>query len=370
MKVLQSIWSLASENGGPTRSTIGLSKAMAQTGVDVTLISHVPDKVTQSKQQELRECGVSFREGRGNGFLTALKDSRQLLGELKPDIVHLHGLWKMSTHAMNLAAREFGIPVIVSPRGMLDPWALSVKKWKKRLGMLLYQRCDLKRAMAFHATSDAEAEHIRDFGLKQPIVLAPNGVAVPNNKFGSTVRPNDRIRTAMFISRLHPGKGLILLAEAWAKVRPKGWKMVVAGPDRYGHKAEVESKLRSLGIERDWEFVGELNDEEKWRALSQSDLFVHPSASENFGISIAEALGSGVPVITTKGCPWSEIDGECGWWIDRDIDALASTLQTAMSITDEERLAMGRKGRQLIAGKYSWPSIATRMLDFYAVIAK
>ena len=179
MKVLQSIWSLASENGGPTRSTIGLSKALAQAGVDVVLVSHVPDKVTQFERGALKQSGVHFVEGRGNGLFTSLADSRKLLDELKPDLVHVQGLWKMSTHAMNIAAAERGISIVISPRGMLAPWALSVKKWKKRLGLALYQRSDLKRATAFHVTSEAEARHVRDFGLSQPIIQVANGVTMP-----------------------------------------------------------------------------------------------------------------------------------------------------------------------------------------------
>ena len=366
MKVLQSIWSLASENGGPTRSTIGLSKALACEGVEVMLVSHVPGKVSAGGQEDLKACGVRFCEGRGNGLFTALKDSRRILDEFKPDIVHLQGLWKMSTHAMNVMAAKRGIPIVISPRGMLDPWALSVKKWKKRLGMLMYQHHALKRAKAIHVTSELEAKHVRDFGLRQPIIIAANGVTIPPDT-GRVIGKASigEGHTAVFISRLHPGKGLLLLVDAWAKVKPDGWKMVVAGPDRYGHKVEVVARLHSLGVEHDWDFVGELNDDEKWRALSRADLFIHPSASENFGISIAEALAAGVPVITTKGCPWAEIQNRCGWWIDRNVDSLVAAMREAMAFTDEQRQAMGEKGRQLIREKYSWPAIARQVIKGY-----
>ena len=366
MKVLQSIWSLASENGGPTRSTIGLSKALASAGVEVMLVSHVPGKVSSAGQEELKACGVWFCEGRGNGLFTALEDSRRILDEFKPDIVHLQGLWKMSTHAMNVMAAKRSIPIVISPRGMLDPWALSVKKWKKRLGMLMYQHHALKRAKAIHVTSELEAKHVRDFGLSQSIIIAANGVTIPLGT-GRVIGKDSTKRghTAVFISRLHPGKGLLLLADAWAKVKPDGWKMVVAGPDRHGHKMEVVARLHNLGIERDWDFIGELNDTEKWRALNGADLFIHPSASENFGISIAEALAARVPVITTKGCPWAEIQNKCGWWIDRNVDSLVVAMHEAMALTDEQRQIMGEYGRRLINEKYSWSAIARQMVKGY-----
>ena len=368
MRVLQSIWSLASENGGPTRSTIGISKALASEGVDVMLVSHVPGKVSSAGQDELGACGVRFCEGRGNGLFTALEDSRRILDEFKPDIVHLQGLWKISTHAMNVMAAKRGIPIVISPRGMLDPWALSVKKWKKRLGLALYQRSDLRRAAAFHVTSDAESRHVRDFGLPQPIIQAANGVNLPSCSAVRAKASEGNIHKALFLSRLHPGKGLLMLADAWAQLKPLNWKMVVAGPDSYGHKATVEARLQALGIENSWEFVGELNDEAKWRALSDADLFIHPSASENFGISIAEALATGVPVITTKGCPWAEIQNMCGWWIDRNVNSLVATMREAMALTDEQRQTMGEKGRHLICGKYSWPTIARQMIKGYEEI--
>lgn len=367
MKILQAIWSLASENGGPTRSIIGLSTALSRIGVDVTLVSHVPGKLSLQQQNMLKEYNVNYQEGRGNGILTALKDSRELLSDIKPDIVHVNGLWKMSAHAMCIAAFERCVPIVISPRGMLDPWALSVKKWKKKLGLLLYQRNDLSRASAIHVTSELEANHVREFGLRQPVILAANGVMVPSLNIAreKSCKSVSRARTAIFVSRLHPGKGLILLADAWAALHPSGWKMVVVGPDGYGHKAEVCERLRQLGIESDWKFVGELNDNEKWRALANADLFIHPSASENFGVSIAEALASGLPVITTKGCPWSEIHGTCGWWIDRNVQSLVCAIREAMSISDDERGKMGERGRQLILKKYTWTSIAEQMVNGY-----
>lgn len=363
MRILLAIWSLASENGGPTRSTIGLARALAELGQTVILFTNVPSCVPQATIQALQTKGVDFREGRGCGFLTALKDSKALLEEVKPDIVHIQGLWKLASHAMHVVAHRFGISVVISPRGMLDPWALSVKKWKKRCGMFLYQKHDLKHAVAFHATAEAEAEHIRDFGLKQSVWVVPNAVSCPKEL--PIANKEMDVKTAFFMSRLHPGKGLLLLADAWAKVKPTGWRMMVAGADSYGHKGEVVEKLKSLGIENDWTFAGELDDEQKWQALVNADLFIHPSASENFGISIAEALCAGIPVITTKGCPWLEIDGKCGWWIDRTIPHLADAMECAMALSDVERYAMGEQGKQLIQEKYTWPAVAKQMVAFY-----
>lgn len=366
MKILLAIWSLASENGGPTRSTIGLSLALSKAGANVTLFSNVPGTVSPETVNILKAAGVNFREGRGNSYFTALNDSRMILREVHPDVVHVQGLWKLSSHAMNVAARHLGVPIVISPRGMLDPWALGVKKWKKKVGMLLYQKRDLKYATAFHATATVEAENIRNFGLSQQIYTIPNGVSVPEQM--PSIGDSTNMHTALFLSRLHPGKGLLLLAEAWARVRPKGWRMVVVGGDVKNHRVQVETRLKVLRIDQDWEFTGELDDIKKWEAFAAADLFIHPSASENFGISIAEALSAGVPVITTKGCPWAEIDGYCGWWIDRSVDALTNAMKLAITMSDEERGVLGEKGKRLIRAKFTWPAIGAQMSKVYAEI--
>lgn len=367
MKILHSIWSLAPENGGPTRSTIGICKALGKAGVDVALISHVPHTVSLAEQDSLRACGVSFFEGTGNGLLPALSDSRRLIREIRPDIVHIQGLWKMSTHAMGIAAYGAGKSMVVSPRGMLDPWALSVKKWKKRLGMLLYQDADLRHAAAFHATAEQEVSHIRAAGYGQPCIVAPNGVDLPQNM--PTGKRNGEIRTAVFLSRLHPGKGLVELAKAWHKVSPKGWRMRVVGPDSYDHKKDVIQVLESLGIRDEWTFDGALDDAAKWSAYASADLLVHPSVSENFGITIAEGLGAGLPVIATKGAPWAELqERKCGWWVDLGVEPLARALGEAMSLDDATRQEMGERGRRLIAEKYTWDAVVKKIIEGYEKI--
>lgn len=366
MRVLISIFSLASINGGPTRSSKGLACALAAAGAEVSLLSHIPGTMTEEEIAVLRNAGVDFLEGRGIKYSIAREDCRKILAELKPDLVHVQGMWKMSTHAMNVEATRAGVPVVISPRGMLDPWALSVKKWKKRLGMMLYQHGDLKRAKAFHATTEQEAQNIRDFGLAQPIIIAPNGVALPDSNISQFKHSNISSHSALFLSRLHPGKGLMLLAEAWAKVRPQGWRMVVAGSNEQNHREAVEARLTELGIADDWQFVGEVKDCDKWDYYRSADLFIHPSASENFGISICEALAMGVPVITTKGCPWSEIvERKCGWWVERTVEDIATALREATRLSDDQRLAMGASSRKLVEEKYTWPAIGEKVRRAY-----
>jgi glycosyltransferase involved in cell wall biosynthesis len=238
---------------------------------------------------------------------------------------------------------------------------------------------------------------------------------------------------ALFLSRLHPLKGLGMLIDAWAEIPHAGWQLLVVGTDEAGHEAEIKARVERRGLAGAVTFGGPRYGDEKVAVMQAADLFVLPTHSENFGIVVAEALACGVPVITTKGAPWGEILGEegsnappdgaagssaspggaagssappdgaagsnappdgaagssaspggaagssaspdgaagssgrCGWWVDVGVDPLARALEEAMSLTDEERRAMGENGRRLVEAKYQWPMIAARMARVYEV---
>lgn len=349
MNVLLVTTGINPASGGPTRSVKGLCRALDRAGVNVTLLvlnGHHPFE-DRGKVQVLRGARVNVADY---------------------DLVHLQGLWHWGLHNVAVACRKYHVPYVVSPRGMLDPWALGVKRWKKRLALLLYQRRDLLGAVAFHVTAALEEKSVRAQGLMQPCILSPNGVtqpdAMPPRSHGSAVK------TAIFLSRLHPGKGLLALADAWARVRPRGWVMRVVGPDAYGHKAEVVACLEALGIREQWCFVDMLDDVEKWKNYRSADLLIHPSVSENFGITIAEGLAAGLPVIATKGTPWRELmTRKCGWWIDLPPkESLVAALREATALTREELRAMGARGRKLVEEKYTWEAACKAMVEGYGMI--
>jgi len=351
MKVLHVTQGINPASGGPTRSVKGVCRALNRAGVDITL---------------LVLSGHHAFEDRGA--------IRVLYGESVDvstfDLVHIHGLWGWGLHTVASACRERNVPYVISPRGMLDPWALSVKALKKRLALFLYQRQDLKGAAVFHVTASLEEKSVRAQGLSQPCLVVPNGVTVPDCL---PMRTSDsQLKTAIFMSRLHPGKGLLDLADAWKRVGPSGWRMKVVGPDTYGHKAEVVARLKSLGIRSQWEFLDMLDDVEKWKAYRAADLLIHPSVSENFGIVVAEALWAGLPVVTTKGTPWQELVGrKCGWWIDLPPkESLVAALREATTLPRETLREMGARGHELVEEKYLWPAIGRQMAEEYGKICR
>jgi glycosyltransferase involved in cell wall biosynthesis len=176
----------------------------------------------------------------------------------------------------------------------------------------------------------------------------------------------DPRRTALFLSRIHPIKGLLELVDAWGQVRPAGWRMVIAGPDEGGRRAVVEARVLAQGLASDFAFVGAVDGAEKTALYQSADLFILPSFSENFGVVIAEALACGVPVITTKGTPWAGLQTHrCGWWIDLGKDALVDALREATLTPAEVRQEMGERGRIYATSTFDWHAIARDMLAVY-----
>ena len=335
----------------------------------------------------------------------------------KPDIIHVHALWNRFPHQACVFARKHKIPLVVSPHGMLTPWALNNRKWKKRFAWALYQWRDLRNADLFHATAQSEVDDIRRQRLDQSVIVAPLGVSVPPTPV--TFR-NNTPKIALFVSRLHPKKGLFNLVDAWAEVknskvqefgnakvggavtdclarqgnsRTSPWRFVIAGPDQDGHAADVMVRAKAAGVDKDFEMVGPVFGKQKNDLYAKADLFVLPTYSENFGVVVIEALAYGCPVITTKGAPWQELlgkceagslkteddsvtansqqltafssNGRCGWWIDMGVESLAKALKEAMSLSDEDRLAMGVNGRRLVESKYNWSAIAVELKKAY-----
>lgn len=287
------------------------------------------------------------------------------LHDVSPDIIDVQGLW---THASRVSLRyhrRTGRPYVVTPHGMLDPWALGFSRWKKRLAAAWFQDAHLHAAACLRATAPMEADHFRAYGLRQPIAVVPNGVDLPP----AAERPprDGRRRRLLFLSRIHPKKGLPHLVRAWAALADRfpDWELVVAGPDELGHTAEMQALTRELGAPRvTW--PGPVHGEAKSRLYRSADVFVLPTHAENFGLVVAEALAHELPVVTTHHAPWAGLDQQgCGWWIPLELDALVATLERAMTLNDATRDAMGAAGRAWMARDFTWSAVARQMVEVY-----
>lgn len=353
MRVLHIIGGISRSSGGPSRSVQGLVAGLNHVGIDAWLMTIIYG-------EEPWVEGVSH-------FING-QPIENALNEVNPDIVHLHGLWSFALHTSASICRRWNIPYVIAPRGMLETWSLRQKWIKKKIAWWMFQCRDLRCAAALHATADSEADQFRRLGFRNPVIVSPNGVNTP--EYGVATKHKNDTKRVLFVSRMHPKKGVLELVEAWGKVNPAGWECdlvyTVNGDFERNYESKVKVKVKELGLEDQFVFIGALDDERKWKAYEVADLFVLPTYSENFGIVVAEALYAGVPVITTRGTPWEELEArKCGFWIDIGVGPLAVALRKSMILSDDERRDMGARGRKLIKEKYIWDAVVQRMVKGY-----
>lgn len=283
--------------------------------------------------------------------------------------MHVHGVWLPVNILSIIIAKFYKIPYVIQPRGMLEPWALANKSWKKKISLLIYQRRLLEGASMLVATSYMEYQNLRSLGLINPVAIIPNGIAHRQSEDQEPLT-GSKFKKALFLSRIHPKKGLMNLLQAWARLNLTDWRLQLAGPNENNHLEKVMHEAKRLGIEDNIEYLGELEGKSKDSAYRRADIFVLPTFSENFGVVIAEALSYGLPVVTTKGAPWEELTKyKCGWWVDIGVNPLVEALKEATELSDSERHKMGINGK-LYVKRYNWPSLAEQMHQAYGWLLK
>jgi len=285
------------------------------------------------------------------------------LEQLDADVVDVQGLWTWASRVSLGHWRRHRKPYVVTPRGMLDPWARRNSSWKKRLFAAFAETAHLRQAHCIRATAEMEAEHFREMGLRAPIAIVPNAISISD----LAPRPRSQRRQALFLSRIHPKKGVDVLLQVWARLQHSNpdWDLVIAGIDENGHEAELKTLAERLRL-RHVRFVGPVHGAAKDALYRRSDLFVLPTHAENFGLVVAEALAQEVPVITTTNAPWSGLrEKQCGWWVPLDQTHLADVMAHGMTFSRMELRAMGARGRAWIKTDFSPDKVAARMRDVY-----
>lgn len=363
--IVHVVASVSAVSSGPSYTVVRLCESIAAAGEQVTLAT-----LDLGPAWPQPVFARAFPLGRGGrlGRSPALKRwlDRQVRGRLA-DVVHSHGLWQMSAVYPGWAVRKGRARLVVSPRGSLSPWAMRHGSRAKRLFWPILQRPALRQAACFHATAEPEFEDIRRLGFRQPVALIPNGVDLPPGP------PGGGGRTVLFLGRLHPMKGVDVLIDAWRLVQDRfpAWRLVIAGDDMNpwtgssGYGDALRRRVEASGAAR-VRFTGELRGPAKWHAYRTAALYVLPSHSENFGMTVAEALAAGVPVVTTRATPWRELEARgAGWWIDAGPASLAACLREALAADPSTLRRMGLRGRDWMAAEFSWADIGRRMARTY-----
>lgn len=374
MHAVHIVAGLRATDGGPAYSVPRLCRALAAAGAKIDLMT-----VSESTAQDVSEA--SYRERRFPWdcgeipVLRAVRRSSALARSLRhdaraADVIHNHGLWLLPNVYAGREAARADRPLVVAPRGMLSPAALSFSRFKKRCFWHLLQKSAVTNAACFHATSEQEYEEIRGFGLRQPVAIIPNGIDVENS--APFPERASGPRTVLSLGRIHPKKGLDNLLRAWAKVESvqPDWCLRIVGPSEGGYDAKLRALAAELRLSR-VSIEGPVYGAEKRNIYHTAQLFVLSTLNDNFALTVAEALAAGVPVIATKGAPWKElVEQDCGWWIDHGVEPMVAALSQSLAAPQQRLAAMGQKGQAWMQRDFSWDGVARAMLDLYAWLAE
>ena len=346
--------------GGPPVVVDQLSRQLARRGHQVRVLTtdlHANGDCswTRGDQRPYRLDVYSAVAGNPFGFSVRLwKAVRESLRDC--DVVHIHTLWTFATIAATRSCLGAGIPFLIMPHGMLEPWAISRSRWRKRaVGMLLHDR-GLRAADCIQALNERELDGIRSYGLKCPVAVIPNGIHIPDFE----QLPSERVfhdafpetrdkRLVLFMGRLHVKKGLEHLLLAWSRVHNQypEWHLVIAGPD-CGFGKRARELVGALKLKNAVTFTDNLQGGLRLAALSAAGCFVLPSFSEGFSVAVLEAFACRLPALITPGCNFREAAAAgAALEVSPDREGTEEGLRNLLSATDRERETMGQRGRCL-----------------------
>jgi glycosyltransferase involved in cell wall biosynthesis len=293
------------------------------------------------------------------------------------DLLHIHALFSFAAIPASYWATRRGVPYIVRPLGTLNEWGMTHRRpWLKRASFRLLESRILKHAALVHYTSDQERHEATTLGVAGASAVIPNGLPDSSTCLSGAFRRRypqlHKRRIILFLSRLDQKKGLDLLLRAFADLRRKAPDaiLVIAGGGRDDFTQELKAEARTLGIGEDVLWTGFLTGEDKQAAFADAVMYVLPSHSENFGIAVAEAMAAGLPVVVSNqvGIHNDIAEAAAGLVVRCEVGDLA---QTMLRLLNDPALgvSMGRKGKNLVANKYSQDAVTVEVLDIYNRIA-
>jgi glycosyltransferase involved in cell wall biosynthesis len=367
LKTCHIVPSLEARHGGPSKSVLGLARALAHEGAEVELLTTEPGSGSQHAEGRLQVR--SFHRD-WPASICASSGLRRHLRTVSPDVVHHHSIWLRTLHYAHRAARRAGATLVVSPRGMMDPWAWRHRSRKKAFARAVIHPGAFEAVDGWHATSAEEVASLRGLGFRQPACVAPNGVEALSEKDAALAAehwhllvPSTKQRpVALFYSRFHRKKRLLELIDLWLESGPKDWLLLVVGiPEEYTPRMIENYVMRSGQAGRVRAFDGAGHPP----PYPVASLFILPSHGENFGLAIAEALANGVPALVTDATPWSGLNSNgAGWcvpWPD-----FGRALREATSEGPASLRRRGAAAREWVLREFSWEKSARTLLEFYS----
>ncbi len=387
MKVLHVIPSIAQVRGGPSQAIIEMVRALLAHGIDAEIATtndNGPDllHVPLGQRIEYEQVPVWFFP-RFSPSIKSLREfafSRQLTTWLwqhitEYDLVHVHAIFSYASTAAMAIARLKRLHYVVQPHGLLCKWSLQQGAGKKQIYLTLAESANLNHSQTLLFTSLAEQQEVSKLALKPPCFILPLGLSIPASIADARYRLRQLLQipasepVILFMSRLHPKKGLDYLIPALGKLAHQRFTFVLAGSGSPDYEAEIDHLLVSAGISARTYRSGFVADEMKDIFLQGADIFALTSHSENFGVVVLEALAVGLPVLLTPGVALASVveQDRLGYVVDLDVAAIASTLQHFLSYPQAAK-EMGDRARSLIIEKYTWNHVTTNLIDIYTGI--
>ena len=382
LTVLHVIPSVGPQRGGPSVAAPAMCRALIERGISCDLIA------TNDNGRELLDVPTGEWTTRDNvrtlffprsgGYFPPLREFQFGCGFASwmaahvrgYDLVHVHALFTyMSSTAMR-AARKASVPYVLRPLGLLEQYSLARSAWKKKFFLRLFDEANIRHAAAIHLTSQRELDVSWIPGPAARWIV-PLGVGLPDQAEVATPDRTSGVPQIVFLSRWHEKKRIDVLIEALARMKDRPWHLVLAGTGDPEITRNVREDIRAAGLDERVSLPGFLDGPAKWSALQAADLFVLPSASENFGIAVAEALAAGTPAVITRHVALApEIEAAAAGWICGDsASSLADVLVEALG-HPQELVRRGANARKLAEESFSWDAAACKLEQLYPSLLK
>ncbi len=367
--------SMSRAGAGVTASLHGQMGALSDcSGIEAAAFA-CGDAWSRDDRQRWSGLALTVGEVRGPAAFAYSPALAPAIGAFRPSVVHRHGLWTYASVAAARSAGMCGGKVVVSPHGMLEPWALANARRKKAIARFLFEGRALRKADCIHALNETELANIREAGLTNPVCVIANGVELPTPQdldlAETPAQTRAGVRTLLFLGRLHPKKGLEALVRGWrvfagAHDGAADWRLRIVGWSDDGYDGYLKALARDCGVADTITVNGPVFGRARWREYGRSDAFVLPSLSEGLPMAVLEAWAAGLPVIMTEACNLAVgFARQAAIRTDPDPQAIGRSLSELAGLDDFGRRRLGDNGRALVADSYSWERVAGSLCDVY-----